>query len=160
MAVMRACMLFADRDPVPSVETPLHAIIPGRFVAHTHDIATLSLSDTPSARDHVKRAYGAGVAFLEYLRPGFPLAPAVLGPIADAWQLDLAVAETDGTLRAVTLEQADEREALGAWWRTKVINATNAAPETRAASTPELERVWGPARINRSEEHTSELQSH
>ncbi len=74
MAVMRACMLFPDRDPVPSVETPLHSIIPHRFVAHTHDVATLSLSDTPAARDHVQRVYGADVAFLEYLRPGFPLA--------------------------------------------------------------------------------------
>ncbi len=74
MAVMRACMLFADRDPVPSVETPLHSIIPQRFVAHTHDVATLSLSDTPSARENVERVYGADVAFLEYLRPGFPLA--------------------------------------------------------------------------------------
>jgi len=74
MAVMRACMLFPDRDPVPSVETPLHSIIPHRFVAHTHDVATLSLSDTPSAREHVERVFGANVAFLEYLRPGFPLA--------------------------------------------------------------------------------------
>ncbi len=74
MAVMGACMLFPDRDPVPSVETPLHSIIPHRFVAHTHDVATLSLSDTPSAREHLERVYGADVAFLEYLRPGFPLA--------------------------------------------------------------------------------------
>ncbi|HEY5639091.1 MAG TPA: SDR family oxidoreductase [Dehalococcoidia bacterium] len=74
MAVMRACMLFPDRDPVPSVETPLHSIIPQRFVAHTHDVATLSLTDTPSPREHVERIYGDGVAFLEYLRPGFPLA--------------------------------------------------------------------------------------
>ncbi|MCH7809835.1 MAG: SDR family oxidoreductase [Chloroflexi bacterium] len=74
MTVMRACVLFPDRDPVPSVETPLHSIIPHRFVAHTHDVATLSLSDTPSARENVERVYGADVAFLEYLRPGFPLA--------------------------------------------------------------------------------------
>jgi len=74
MALMRACMLFADRDPVPSVETPLHSILPHRFVAHTHDIASLSLTDTPSAREHVQQALGDDVAFLEYVRPGFPLA--------------------------------------------------------------------------------------
>ncbi len=83
MAVMRACMLFPDRDPVPSVETPLHSIIPHRFIAHTHDVATLSLSDTPSAREHVERAYGADVAFLEYLRPGFPLAKGMAERYAD-----------------------------------------------------------------------------
>ncbi|MEX0683027.1 MAG: SDR family oxidoreductase [Dehalococcoidia bacterium] len=74
MTLMRACMLFPDRDPVPSVETPLHSLIPGRFVAHTHDVATLSLTATPSAHDHIERAFGADVAFLEYVRPGFPLA--------------------------------------------------------------------------------------
>jgi rhamnulose-1-phosphate aldolase/alcohol dehydrogenase len=79
MSLMRACMLYADRDPVPSVETPLHSLIPARFVAHTHDIATLSLTDTPSARDHVERLYGDSVAFLEYVRPGFPLAKRVAG---------------------------------------------------------------------------------
>ena len=83
MAIMRACMLFPDRDPVPSVETPLHSIIPHRFVAHTHDVATLSLSDTPSAREHVERVYGTGVAFLEYLRPGFPLAKGMAERYAD-----------------------------------------------------------------------------
>jgi rhamnose utilization protein RhaD (predicted bifunctional aldolase and dehydrogenase)/NAD(P)-dependent dehydrogenase (short-subunit alcohol dehydrogenase family) len=73
MNLMRACML-RESDPLPSVETPLHALIPQRFVAHTHDIASLSLTDTPSARDHVERLFGKTVAFLEYVRPGFPLA--------------------------------------------------------------------------------------
>ena len=74
MALMRASMLLPDRDPVPSVETPLHSLIPAPFVAHTHDVATLSLTDTPSAREHVERAFGGDLAFLEYVRPGFPLA--------------------------------------------------------------------------------------
>lgn len=83
MSLMRACMLFADRDPVPSVETPLHSIIPYRFVAHTHDVATLSLTDTPSAREHVERVFGSDVAFLEYVRPGFPLAKRMAERYAD-----------------------------------------------------------------------------
>ncbi len=74
MEFMHACMLFPARDPLPSVETPLHALLPAKFVAHTHDIATLSLTDTPSARQHVGQALGSNVAFLEYTRPGFPLA--------------------------------------------------------------------------------------
>ena len=88
MSLMRACMLFPDRDPVPSVETPLHSIIPQRFVAHTHDVATLSLSDTPSAREHVERVYGADIAFLEYLRPGFPLAKGMAQRYADGLPKD------------------------------------------------------------------------
>ena len=82
MSLMRACML-REGDPLPSVETPLHALIPQRFVAHTHDIASLSLTDTPSARDHVERLFGKSVAFLEYVRPGFPLAKRMAENYAD-----------------------------------------------------------------------------
>jgi rhamnose utilization protein RhaD (predicted bifunctional aldolase and dehydrogenase)/NAD(P)-dependent dehydrogenase (short-subunit alcohol dehydrogenase family) len=73
MRLMRACML-RDGDPLPSVETPLHSLIPYKFVAHTHDVATLSITNTPSARKHIERLFGREVAFLEYVRPGFPLA--------------------------------------------------------------------------------------
>lgn len=74
MALMRGCMLFQDRDPVPSVETPLHSLLPFRFIAHTHDITTLSLTDTPHAEQNVRRVFGDEVAYLEYVRPGIPLA--------------------------------------------------------------------------------------
>jgi rhamnose utilization protein RhaD (predicted bifunctional aldolase and dehydrogenase)/NAD(P)-dependent dehydrogenase (short-subunit alcohol dehydrogenase family) len=73
MRLMRACIL-RDGDPLPSVETPLHSLIPHKFVAHTHDVATLALTDTPSAREHVERLFGEDAAFLDYVRPGFPLA--------------------------------------------------------------------------------------
>ncbi len=73
MRLMRACML-RDADALPSVETPLHSMIPHKFVAHTHDVATLSLTNTPSARDHIESLFGKNAAFLEYVRPGFPLA--------------------------------------------------------------------------------------
>ncbi len=73
MRLMRACMLRPE-DPLPSVETPLHALLPARFIAHTHDVATLCLTDTPSAQEHVRRLFADRVAFLEYVRPGFPLA--------------------------------------------------------------------------------------
>lgn len=74
MEFMQACMLFPARDPLPSVETPLHALLPHKYIAHTHDVATLSLTDTPSAARHVLELFGDEVVFLEYVRPGFPLA--------------------------------------------------------------------------------------
>lgn len=74
MEFMQACMLFPARDPLPSVETPLHALLPAKYIAHTHDIATLSITDTPSAAKHVESLYGNELLFLEYVRPGFPLA--------------------------------------------------------------------------------------
>lgn len=81
MAFMRASMLDA-REPAPSVETPLHAVLPYRFVVHTHDFATQALTDTPRPRELVVEALGAAVSYIDYVRPGFPLARAVidLGP--------------------------------------------------------------------------------
>lgn len=81
MAFMRASMLDA-REPAPSVETPLHSVLPYRFIVHTHDFATQALTDTPRPRELVAEALGAAVSYIDYVRPGFPLARAVmdLGP--------------------------------------------------------------------------------
>src|SRR3569623_1475556 len=81
MAFMRASMLDT-REPAPSVKTPLHSVQPYRFVMHTHDFATQALTDTPRPRELVAEALGAAVSYIDYVRPGFPLARAVmdLGP--------------------------------------------------------------------------------
>lgn len=82
MAFLAASMLDPT-EPAPSVETPLHAILPHRFVAHTHDLATQALTDTARPEALVREALGAEAAYLDYVRPGFPLARAVmeLGPL-------------------------------------------------------------------------------
>jgi rhamnulose-1-phosphate aldolase/alcohol dehydrogenase len=84
MAFMRACMLDA-REPAPSVETPLHSVLRHRFIVHTHDFATQALTDTPRPEALVREALGSAVAYIDYVRPGFPLAHAVsqLGPLPD-----------------------------------------------------------------------------
>ena len=81
MAFMRASMLDA-REPAPSVETPLHSVLPYRFIVHTHDFATQALTDTPRPRELVTEALGEAASYIDYVRPGFPLARAVmdLGP--------------------------------------------------------------------------------
>ena len=57
MTFLRAGMLDG-REPAPSVETPLHSVLPYRFIVHTHDFATQALTDT--ARPAEPRARGAG----------------------------------------------------------------------------------------------------
>jgi rhamnulose-1-phosphate aldolase/alcohol dehydrogenase len=81
MAFMRASMLDG-REPAPSVETPLHSVLPQRFIVHTHDFATQALTDTPRPRELVTEALGDDVSYIDYVRPGYPLARAVmdLGP--------------------------------------------------------------------------------
>jgi rhamnulose-1-phosphate aldolase/alcohol dehydrogenase len=76
MAFMRACMLDT-REPAPSVETPLHALLPHRCIVHTHDFATQALTDTPRPEVLVREVFGGDVAYVDYVRPGFPLARAL-----------------------------------------------------------------------------------
>jgi rhamnulose-1-phosphate aldolase/alcohol dehydrogenase len=76
MAFMRACMLDA-REPAPSVETPLHALLPHPCIVHTHDFATQALTDTPRPEALVREVFGGDVAYVDYVRPGFPLARAL-----------------------------------------------------------------------------------
>jgi rhamnulose-1-phosphate aldolase/alcohol dehydrogenase len=84
MSFMRACMTDAG-EPAPSVETPLHSVLPYRFVVHTHDFATQALTDTPTPAALVREALGDDATYVDYVRPGFPLARAVmdLGPVAE-----------------------------------------------------------------------------
>ena len=60
--------------PAPSVEAILHAILPARFVDHTHPDALLSIMNTPSGRDRIAALYGDEVAVVPYVMPGFLLA--------------------------------------------------------------------------------------
>jgi rhamnulose-1-phosphate aldolase/alcohol dehydrogenase len=78
MLFLRAGMLDG-REPAPSVETPLHSVLPHRFIVHTHDFATQALTDTARPQAHVVAALGDEVVYVDYVRPGFPLAQAVLG---------------------------------------------------------------------------------
>ncbi|HEY8256421.1 MAG TPA: SDR family oxidoreductase [Gemmatimonadales bacterium] len=82
MRFMATCML-AD-GPLPSVETPLHSLLPHRVVAHTHDVATMSLTNIPDATAErlVKELFAGTILYVPYVRPGFPLAKSVSAMIA------------------------------------------------------------------------------
>jgi rhamnose utilization protein RhaD (predicted bifunctional aldolase and dehydrogenase)/NAD(P)-dependent dehydrogenase (short-subunit alcohol dehydrogenase family) len=71
----RALRLAAlDPDaPAASVEALLHAILPHRFVDHTHAEAVLALTNTPSGEAHIRRAYGDSVIIVPYVMPGHAL---------------------------------------------------------------------------------------
>jgi rhamnose utilization protein RhaD (predicted bifunctional aldolase and dehydrogenase)/NAD(P)-dependent dehydrogenase (short-subunit alcohol dehydrogenase family) len=77
MRFMAGCMV-AD-GPAPSVETPLHSLLPHRVVAHTHDVATMSLTNVPdgTAERLVQELFADRVVYVPYVRPGFPLAHSV-----------------------------------------------------------------------------------
>jgi rhamnose utilization protein RhaD (predicted bifunctional aldolase and dehydrogenase) len=70
---LRAAMTDASA-PTPSVEAILHAVLPFRWVDHTHADALLALMDTPGGEEHVRAAYGDEVVLIPYVMPGFALA--------------------------------------------------------------------------------------
>jgi rhamnose utilization protein RhaD (predicted bifunctional aldolase and dehydrogenase) len=94
MRFMASCML--QEGPAPSVETPLHFLLPHRVVTHTHDVATMSLTNVPdgTAERLVGELFGGRIVYVPYSRPGFPLAQSVRGIVdhipSDAIGLTLA----------------------------------------------------------------------
>ena len=78
-ARMAAELKAASLDPsapAPSVESILHAILPFRFVLHTHADAVLALTNTPDGEARVREAFGDDVVVVPYVMPGFVLAKA------------------------------------------------------------------------------------
>ena len=60
--------------PAPSVEAILHALIPRRFVDHTHADAIVALTNTASGEARIRELFGDEVIVLPYVMPGFDLA--------------------------------------------------------------------------------------
>ena len=60
--------------PNPSVEAILHAIIPFKFVDHTHTDAVVTITNTQNGEAKIKELYGDKVLVIPYIMPGFVLA--------------------------------------------------------------------------------------
>jgi len=60
--------------PAPSVETILHAILPHKYVDHTHADAVLSVSNSPEGEKRIREIYGERVVVVPYIMAGFDLA--------------------------------------------------------------------------------------
>jgi rhamnose utilization protein RhaD (predicted bifunctional aldolase and dehydrogenase)/NAD(P)-dependent dehydrogenase (short-subunit alcohol dehydrogenase family) len=72
----RASMLNPNA-PNPSVEAILHALIPFRFVDHSHSDAVVTLTNTAGGEKIIQELYGERVVVIPYVMPGFALAKAV-----------------------------------------------------------------------------------
>jgi len=73
--------------PAPSVEAILHALLPYKYVDHTHADALLAITNTPDGEARIREVYGDLVVVIPYVMPGFDLArlcaqrfPAQAGP--------------------------------------------------------------------------------
>ena len=74
MATAQRAALTDPYAPNPSVEAILHAIIPFRFVDHSHADAVVALTNTPHGEALVRDLYGPQMLIVPYVMPGFILA--------------------------------------------------------------------------------------
>lgn len=59
--------------PGPSVETILHALLPYKYVDHTHSDAVVSITNTTNGKERIQSIYGNKVVVIPYVMPGFDL---------------------------------------------------------------------------------------
>lgn len=59
--------------PAPSVETILHALLPYKFVDHTHSDAFVSITNTGDGLARLREIYGDRLVYIPYIMPGFDL---------------------------------------------------------------------------------------
>jgi len=74
--VQRSAMLDSQA-PTPSVEAILHAIIPHKYVDHSHADAVITITNTPAGEDKIRQIYGSRILIIPYVMPGFVLAKKV-----------------------------------------------------------------------------------
>ncbi len=60
--------------PTPSVEAILHAILPFKYVDHTHADAVITVTNTAQGLARIREIYGNNVVVIPYVMPGFDLA--------------------------------------------------------------------------------------
>lgn len=59
--------------PAPSVETLLHALLPQKFVDHTHADALIAVMNSRNGFERLQQIYGTQVVIIPYAMPGFKL---------------------------------------------------------------------------------------
>lgn len=74
MVRMQRAAMTNPYAPNPSVEAVLHAVIPFRYVDHTHADAVVTITNTPGGEDKIRDLYGDRILIVPYVMPGFMLA--------------------------------------------------------------------------------------
>ena len=64
--------------PSPSVEALLHAVIPFKWIDHTHADAVVTITNTPRGKELIQEIYGERLFIIPYVMPGFKLARKVI----------------------------------------------------------------------------------
>ncbi len=77
MVALQRANLVDPSSPNPSVETLLHALLPHKFVDHTHSTAVLAIVDQGDESEALcRKVFGPRMGYVPYIKPGFDLAKA------------------------------------------------------------------------------------
>lgn len=77
MAGAQRSAMIDPAAPAPSVEAILHAIIPFKFVDHTHADAVVTITNNKRGEELIREIYKTRVLIVPYIMPGFILAKKV-----------------------------------------------------------------------------------
>ncbi len=79
--------MIDKNSPNPSIEAILHALIPFKYVDHTHADAVVTISNTPEGKKILQDLYGKNMLIIDYVMPGFILAKKIYEETKDIdWQ--------------------------------------------------------------------------
>ena len=115
-----------EPSPSPSIETFMHALMPGVYAAHFHPVQVNALACMQGGRQHLEGILGKGFVWVPYMRPGYDVAVALshaLSEYADTHgsSPELAVMQNHGlivsgeTAREVREKTSETLDALGEW---------------------------------------------
>ena len=142
--VMRVAMAARLRDEGtrrPSVECVFHALIPRRFVIHTHPTTVNALTCTSDGEAIAQELFGDDVLWIPYTDPGLPLAHEIArrryGRWASASPAEVTLLQNHGLIVAGDDEAAiiERSEAVVATVGERIARGSRAAQPPPVAPT-------------------------
>ncbi|RMF20932.1 MAG: bifunctional rhamnulose-1-phosphate aldolase/short-chain dehydrogenase, partial [Bacteroidetes bacterium] len=73
VALLRHC-LFDPDSRTPSIDTPLHGLLPFKHIDHLHPDAVIAIAAAKDSRELTRRIWGESMGWVPWRRPGFELA--------------------------------------------------------------------------------------
>lgn len=77
MVLNQRAAMINPNAPNPSVEAILHAIIPFKFVDHSHADSVVTITNSPGGEQKIRDIYGENMLIVPYVMPGFILAKTI-----------------------------------------------------------------------------------
>lgn len=119
---------FGPPGPAPSLDTAFHAFLPFAHVDHTHAKAVIALATSAHGRDLTEECYEGRVGWLDWQRPGFTLAFALLDLLETRPDLDGVVLGGHGLVSWADTSEACEQTTRSVISRAAEFIAARSSP--------------------------------